>query len=100
MKRLGDPIYNTQKWRRLRKTYYDSQYGICEHCQEPGKIVDHIEPITEQNKDDPDITFGWDNLQLLCLECHNTKTFKKHSPIRDDVSFDQFGNLIKCPVPP
>ncbi|MDR0918710.1 MAG: HNH endonuclease [Oscillospiraceae bacterium] len=39
-------------------------------------IVDHIIPITPENNDDPDITLNWDNLQLLCLHCHNEKTFQ------------------------
>src|SRR5690625_4998697 len=98
MKRVGDPIYHTQRWRKLRQAYFNSQYGICEHCGLPGKIVDHIEPITEKNLNDPEITFGWDNLQLLCQECHNKKTFTKHSSVREDVTFDEFGNLIKREV--
>ncbi len=93
-KRVGDEIYHTSKWRKLRLSYYRSQYGICEHCGEPGKIVDHIKPITKDNLNDPEITFGWNNLQLLCVSCHNKKTFQKHSPIREGFGFDSNGNLI------
>jgi 5-methylcytosine-specific restriction endonuclease McrA len=95
MKRIGDPIYHTQRWRKLRRAYYRSEYGVCEWCGGPGKIVDHIEPITNDNLNDPQVTFGWDNLQLLCQECHNTKTFKKYNSIREDVTFDELGNLVK-----
>lgn len=93
-KRVGDEIYHTTRWRKLRQAYYRSQHGICEWCEGPGKIVDHIEAITEQNKNDPNITFGWGNLQLLCVSCHNKKTFRKHSPIREGFGFDSDGNLI------
>lgn len=93
-KRVGDEIYHTQAWRKLRQAYYDCQYGLCEWCGEPGKIVDHIEEITEDNKNNPEITFGWNNLQLLCLSCHNRKTFQKHSSLREGFGFDSEGNLI------
>lgn len=94
-KRVGDEIYHTQRWRKLRQAYYGSQYGICEWCEGPGKIVDHIEPITKDNLNDPDITHGWDNLQLLCQSCHNKKTFQKENPIREGFGFDPEGNLIQ-----
>ena len=51
----------------------------CELCGRfiTGKsIVDHKIEITPFNKDNIDITLNRDNLQLLCIECHNTKTFK------------------------
>ena len=94
MKRVGDKIYHTSTWRKLRKYYYHKKHGICERCGEPGDIVDHIEEITIDNVNDPNITFNEENLQLLCLACHNKKTFKKHFPIREGFGFDKEGNLI------
>lgn len=96
MKRVGDKIYQSRAWRdRLRPAYYESKYGLCEQCGAPGDIVDHIEPITADNVDDPDVTYNWDNLMLLCQSCHNTKTFRKHKPVREGLGFDEFGNLIQ-----
>ncbi|WP_051045217.1 HNH endonuclease [Halalkalibacterium ligniniphilum] len=94
-KRVGDRIYHTSAWRKLRRAYYGSQHGICEWCGKPGYIVDHIEEITEENVNDPFVTFNWENLQLLCLPCSNRKTFKKHFAIREDVTFDESGQLVK-----
>ncbi|ARK32141.1 HNH endonuclease [Halalkalibacter krulwichiae] len=94
-KRIGDKIYHTSTWRKLRRSYYGKKHGLCEQCGKPGDIVDHIEEITEENVNDPFVTFNEENLQLLCLSCHNTKTFKKHFATRDDVMFDEFGQLIK-----
>lgn len=94
-KRVGDAIYHTTRWRKLRQVYYEHQHGICEHCQQPGDLVDHIEEITTDNVDDPFITYNWDNLQLLCIPCHNIKTFRKHHSTREGFSFDDEGNLIK-----
>lgn len=93
--RVGDKIYHSTAWRKLRKYYFEKQHGICERCQEPGEIVDHIEEITEDNVNDPNITLNEENLQLLCLACHNRKTFTKHLPIREGLGFDEFGNLIQ-----
>ena len=35
-----------------------------------------------------------DNLQYLCLECHNKKTFKTLESIGDGLMFDSNGELI------
>lgn len=94
-KRVGDVVYHTQAWRKLRHYYYGKRHGICEQCGMPGDIVDHIEEITEENVNDPEITFNEENLQLLCLSCHNKKTFKKHFPICEGFGFDESGQLIE-----
>lgn len=94
-KRTGDKIYHSTVWRKLRQYYFNTQHGICEWCGSPGDIVDHIEEITAGNVNDPYITLNIDNLQLLCLSCHNKKTFKKHFPVRKGFGFDDKGNLIK-----
>lgn len=93
--RIGDRIYHSQAWRRLRRYYYGTQHGICERCGEPGDIVHHIIPITPDNINDPMITLHEDNLELLCHECHNREHKKGDEPIREDVQFDEFGQLIK-----
>ena len=68
---------------------------MCEHCKEaPGYIVDHIVEITSETIDNSDITLNHENLQYLCLPCHNTKTFGKAVLIRVDVMFDENGDLI------
>lgn len=71
---------------------------MCEHCGGAGYIVDHIEELNANNIDDPEITLNHDNLQYLCLPCHNKKTFRKHEATRDDVMFDDNGNLVQAPL--
>ena len=71
-------FYTSAKWIRLRNEYRNEKKMRCEHCGRfitGVSIVDHIEEITPFNKDDKDITLNKDNLQLLCIECHNKKTF-------------------------
>src|SRR5690625_1690580 len=89
------PFYNSAAWRKCRLTYISKVYGLCEHCDRPGYIVDHIVELTPDNIHDPDITLNHDNLQYLCLECHNIKTFRKITPTRKGFGFDEEGNLVE-----
>lgn len=73
-------FYNSQAWRKCRRAYISERSamdgGMCEYCKEqPGYIVDHIEELNPLNINDPSVSLNFDNLQYLCLECHNTKTF-------------------------
>ncbi|HZJ99093.1 MAG TPA: HNH endonuclease [Tissierellaceae bacterium] len=94
-------FYNSKQWRDCRRSYISKVHGLCEHCFKegkhvPGYIVDHIEEITPVNINDPEITLNHDNLQYLCLECHNTKTFGKDvDVIRDGLMFDRDGNIVE-----
>lgn len=72
-------FYNSKAWRELRNEVREEKGMRCDMCGKliRGKsIVDHIEEITPKNKDDESITLNKDNLQLLCLKCHNSKTFE------------------------
>ena len=95
MKRVGQAIYDSKQWKKLRQSYKGSQHGLCERCQQPGDVVHHIEPITSDNIHDVNITYGWNNLELLCHDCHNREHKRKHEPIREGFAFDSAGNLIK-----
>jgi 5-methylcytosine-specific restriction protein A len=88
-------FYRTAKWLKCRASYIQSVFGMCEHCDKPGYIVDHIIEINSGNINDPEITLNHDNLQYLCTSCHNKKTFGKAEVTRDDVRFDGVGNLIE-----
>lgn len=88
-------FYKSSAWQKCRQSYIYSVHGLCEHCEGPGYIVDHIIEINIENVNDPDITLNHDNLQYLCTPCHNKKTFTKYSPIREGFGFDDQGNLIQ-----
>lgn len=36
----------------------------------PGEIVHHKTELNANNINDPDVTLNWDNLMLLCRDCH------------------------------
>ena len=49
---------------------------MCERCYAAGKIVPgtqvhHRIRLTPQNIGKPEITLNWQNLELLCDECHH-----------------------------
>lgn len=93
-------FYRSTAWRKCRKSYIATVPDkMCEHCHEQlGYIVDHIKEINIKNIHNPDVTLNHDNLQFLCLECHNTKTFRKYSAIPDGFLFNSDGDLE--PIPP
>ena len=71
----------------------ESVNGLCERCLEKGivksaDIVHHIIELDDEKARDPEIALNWDNLQAVCLECHNaihfgTKTERRYI-ITDD----------------
>lgn len=94
-KEWAKPFYNSGAWKRCRASYITTVHGLCEHCGSPGYILDHIKELTPDNIHNINITLSHDNLQYLCLECHNRKTFSKYSPVVEGLRFDDDGNLIQ-----
>lgn len=90
---LAKKFYKSKSWRITRQSYFDKQFGLCERCSGPGKIVHHIEYIDMSNINDTEVLLSHDNLELLCQSCHNREHFKKES-MRDGYDFDEEGNLI------
>lgn len=88
-------FYNSKEWVRCRESYKQSQYGICERCGMPGDEVHHKEYLTPDNIDDPYVTLGWDNLELLCMSCHSKEHMTKYDVVREDVMFDENGELVR-----
>lgn len=86
-------FYKSRAWIQCREGYLRTQDYICERCGDPAKIVHHREYITPDNINDPSITLAWDNLEALCMDCHN----KEHSEapmVREGLRFDSNGDLI------
>ena len=84
-------FYKTKRWQRCRAAYASSVGGLCERCQakgiiRPGYIVHHKEYITPENLNNPNISLSFDNLELLCMDCHNQEHFarKKRYKVKPD----------------
>ncbi len=75
MKDWAREFYSSEAWKSARRAYAKSVGGLCERCLErgeirAGEIVHHLTWLTPLNINDPAITLNWDNLQLLCRDCH------------------------------
>jgi len=71
-------FYNSRAWRRLRKVVLSNE-PFCRMCGYPAVHIDHIESINRNDVyDTQNGLYGEpldiDNLQPLCLRCHNKKT--------------------------
>lgn len=88
-------FYKSRTWQKCRNAYFESQFGLCERCTAPGKIVHHKVYINARNINDPFVTLNHDNLELLCQECHNREHFEKYSPVQEGLMFDERGDLIQ-----
>jgi 5-methylcytosine-specific restriction enzyme A len=65
--RAGSPLYNSKRWRILRRrVLFDNP--LCS-CGELAAAVDHIVPLA-----DGGAPFARDNLRPLCSACHGRKT--------------------------
>ena len=75
MKEYAKHFYKSQSWVKTRNAYATSVGYLCEVCLKngiynPGEIVHHKTHITPENINNPKITLDWDNLELVCRECH------------------------------
>ena len=66
-----EQFYNSKEWRRLSAARVQADGFRCVRCGAWASEVDHIIPI--QTEDGWTKRFDWDNLQSLCVECHNEK---------------------------
>jgi 5-methylcytosine-specific restriction endonuclease McrA len=82
MKAYARDFYNSTAWKKCRAAYTKKVGGLCEIClsrgeYRPGEIVHHKVPITPENINDPTVVLSWDNLQLVCRECHAAEHEKR-----------------------
>lgn len=77
---FANRFYSSGAWKRCRAEFAKSRGRMCERCYAKGLIVvgskqqplevHHKIPLTPENINDPSVTLNWDNLELLCKDCH------------------------------
>ena len=77
-------FYSSKRWQQCRNDYAAHAHHLCENClrrgiYKPGVIVQHVEELTPLNIEDPEISTGFDNLELLCRDCHR----EQHKEVMD-----------------
>lgn len=94
-KDFAKSFYNTKSWLKCRDGFIKSVYGLCNRCGKPGYIVHHKILLTPENINNPDVTLNWDNLEYLCLDCHNKEHMSKYKSVtRKGLMFNDDGELI------
>ena len=96
-------FYHSKAWKSTRKAYFDSVKGLCERCLSrgvyvKGEIVHHKEHLSPANINDPSVTLGFDNLELLCRDCHAREHPEVYAGFCDEeprrYAFDSEGNIV------
>lgn len=69
------PFYNTREWNDLREKKRKAEHNECERCRARfvytrGETVHHKKYLRQF----PQLAMSYDNLELLCKECH----YKEH----------------------
>ena len=95
MKEYAERFYSSKAWQKTRAAYARSVGGLCENCMKkgiytPGEIVHHIEHITPDNIENPEVTMNWDNLMLLCRDCHA----QMHDRRKRRYKLDELGRVV------
>lgn len=88
-------FYHSTAWRRLSRAFLCSKYYICERCGKPAEIAHHKKYINPGNVNDPAITLNPDNLEALCMECHNKEHFGAGGATAVGLVFDKNGDIIQ-----
>lgn len=94
MREFARLFYQSKSWKGTRKSYFNYKYGLCERCGKPGNIVHHKIHLTPRNINNVNITLSFDNLELLCRECHGIEHEGKVNHT-GEVYFDEKGNVCK-----
>ena len=93
----AEAFYSSGAWKRQRRLYRERVHGICERCGEPGVIVHHRQELTPQTVGDPRWSLSFDNLELVCRDCHAAAHGR--SDAAAGLIFDADGELVPAGTP-
>ena len=87
-------FYHSRAWKRLSKAFLMSRNYICERCGKPAEIAHHKKYLTAENVLDPSVSLNPDNLEALCMDCHNMEHFGQGGACAAGLAFDENGNIV------
>lgn len=93
-------FYHSKQWKETRDAYLAHASFLCERClargrYQRGEIVHHKRHLTPDNINDPSVTLSFDNLELLCRECHAEAHSDLYERRPKRYSFDEHGNITR-----
>lgn len=83
----GYPERARQLLGRVRALILARDSGLCRICGAPGTVIDHISAANPAAMNDPE------NLQLLCVNCHNEKTRAGFTKVSRESDPDHWAEL-------
>ena len=91
-KAFAKKFYSSKAWQTCRNEYARDRHYLCENClrkgiYKAGEIVHHKIEIDPININNPEITLNFNNLELLCRECH--------AEVHDDIYRERTGKRYK-----
>ena len=102
-------FYHSKVWNQVRKNIWLKQNLLCNRCGLPVYVDGISDYIPKENRRigivhhkiyldninvyDDTIALNEDNLEGICIDCHNKEHFKTNG-IRNNYMFDDGGNLI------
>lgn len=95
MKPWAAAFYKSKAWQDCRAAYMKKAGGLCERCLKrglyvSGEIVHHRLHLTPENIVDPAVSCAFENLELLCRNCHADE----HSRLKKRYRFDESGRCM------
>lgn len=94
-------FYKSYKWKQVRAAYFKKAKGLCEICLskgiiKQGEIVHHKIEMDSETINDPKLALGFDNLQLVCRDCHAEihDMKKKYSGTSKRYKVDELGHVV------
>ena len=98
MQEWAKSFYLSPAWKICRAAYSKQVGGLCERCLKrglivPGVIVHHKVYLTPENIGDPDVSLNFENLELVCRDCHADE----HQRTRRRYVIDEAGRVMAPP---
>ncbi len=101
-------FYKSKTWENCRAGYIKYVGGLCERCianglYNAGVIVHHKIHLTPDNIEIPEITLSYNNLELLCMDCHNKEHTDERLAYQKNKKryiVDNFGRVVAIPDTP
>ncbi len=72
-------FYHSKAWKKASAAYMESVNYICERCGKPAQICHHRTWLNAANINNLSIALSFDNLEALCIDCHNAEHGLKHN---------------------
>lgn len=94
MRDFAKSFYLSKTWYNTARAYKQSVGCLCERCRKkglivPGEIVHHKIHLTPENINNLDVSLNWDNLELLCRDCHANE----HRKYEKRYTIDEWGRV-------